>query len=136
MKSPNIEMSSFGFLSALVLVMSTSSAAVIAAPNNALSGSEVVALLSGNTYQGKHSVRGFDVDMFVSADGTVMEKRGEKLIPGKWSVDGKGRFCWEISTADKRWCRWVVKTGDNEYVKLKDDGKEVRRFKVVEGKAF
>jgi hypothetical protein len=121
---------------ALVLSMAISSSAVFAGYDGALSGAEVETLLSGNTYQGKHSVKGFDIDLYVNPDGTVVEKRGKSILPGNWRIDSEGRFCWELDKFEKLWCRYVVKTGENEYIKVKDDGKEVRRFKVTEGKAF
>ncbi len=109
--------------------------------DGALPKDEVETLLSGNTYQGKHSVKGFDVDLYIDPAGTVIEKRGSKIYSGKWHTDNEGRFCWALEAQGQKWdgqlwCRWVVKTGDNEYIKVKDDGKEVRRFKVTSGKAF
>jgi len=81
------------------------------------------------------------VELFVNPDGTAIEKRGQNIYPGKWHLDNEGRFCWILDQQGERfqgelWCRWVVKTGENEYIKVKDDGKEVRRFKVASGKAF
>lgn len=128
-------------LLALVPALLLTSSAVFAGYDGAVAKSDVETLFSGNTLQGKHSVKGFEVELFVNSDGTAIEKRGKNTYPGKWHMDDEGRFCWALDAQGQKWsgqlwCRWVVKTGENEYIKVKDDGKEVRRFTVLEGRAF
>jgi hypothetical protein len=123
-------------VTALSFSLSLASSPVLAGYDGALSGTEVEALFKGNTLQGKHSVKGFQVELFINPDGAAIEKRSSNIYPGKWNIDNEGRFCWVLDKYGELWCRWVVKTGGNEYIKVKDDGKEVRRFKVTPGKAF
>lgn len=124
-------------LFASILSSTLISSTAIAGYDGALSKADAEALLSGNTYQGKHSVRGWDVDLYINPNGSVTEKRGKNIYPGKWHMDDEGRFCWVLDKwSNKLWCRWIVKTGENEYIKVKDDGKEVRRFSMVIGNAI
>ncbi len=105
----------------------------IAAPNTAMNKMELTKLITGNTLVGSHLIKNHKFHMYMKKDGTHVEKRNGTILPGKWSVNPKGKLCWSYDIKDKTWCRWILNNGDGTYTKVKGKHKKVRQFKVVSG---
>ena len=123
-------------LLAILLVYALTNHFVQAAPHNAMNKDVLNALLTGNTIIGTHLNKGFKFDMYLKRDGTLIEKREDRVIAGTWRVNDKGKFCWNYKHKEKTWCLWVINNGDRTYTNVKKKNgslTKVRQFKVFDG---
>ncbi len=75
-----------------------------------LSGEEVSELLSGNTVEAVHAIKGFPIITFFATDGTFRQLRDSQPERGTWSIDNNGYLC----TDREGWggeCRLITHEG-------------------------
>lgn len=113
-------------------------ASTIASPQ-ALKGDEIKAMVSGKTYhdETKNSVRRINLQADGTLNGVSDVMSGTKGFgkmgqgSGSWKVEGN-KLCMEITwkTSEEKWCRVVVKSGNQHYILHgAKDAQKARPFK-------